>query len=214
MGLQLRWGFLTEKVRYLTSGRLSQGKRTVVHIYFQILQTLLNRKTMKKIFHTGDITGIGIGIPGPITEDGRVLKCANLGWGIFSVADELSRLTDVGNIKAGNDANVAALGEQWRGGGRGFDSIVMVTLGTGVGGGVIQNGRIITGANGAAGEIGHLKVNTGETCTCGCGGKGCLEQYSSATAIMRHARELVSETEEESYMRQFPKEKISRKRDI
>lgn len=106
---------------------------------------------------------------------------------------------------------MAALGEQWRGGGRGFDSIVMVTLGTGVGGGVIQNGRIITGANGAAGEIGHLKVNTRETCTCGCGGKGCLEQYSSATAIMRHARELVSETEEESYMRQFPKEKITGK---
>lgn len=119
-----------------------------------------------------------------------MLKCANLGWGIFSVADELGRLTDVGNIKAGNDANVAALGEQWRGGGRGFDSIVMVTLGTGVGGGVIQNGRILTGANGAAGEIGHLKVNTEETRTCGCGGKGCLEQYSSATAIMRHARSL------------------------
>ncbi len=171
----------------------------------------IKQKNNEKNISTGDITGIGIGIPGPITEDGRVLKCANLGWGIFSVADELSRLTDVGNIKAGNDANVAALGEQWCGGGRGFDSIVMVTLGTGVGGGVIQNGRIITGANGAAGEIGHLKVNTGETCTCGCGGKGCLEQYSSATAIMRHARELVSETEEESYMRQFPKEKITGK---
>ncbi len=129
-----------------------------------------------------DITGIGIGVPGPVTEDGRVLKCANLGWGIFSVADELSRLTGVTKVKAGNDANVAALGEQWRGGG-----------------------------NGAAGEIGHLKVNPHETNACGCGCRGCLEQYSSATAIMRHAREIISSTEEESYLRQFETEKITGK---
>ncbi|MFG6394672.1 MAG: ROK family glucokinase [Lachnospiraceae bacterium] len=168
-------------------------------------------KNNEKGISREEITGIGIGVPGPVTEDGRVLKCANLGWGIFSVTDELSHLTGVSNVKAGNDANVAALGEQWRGGGRGFDSIVMVTLGTGIGGGVIQNGKIFTGANGAAGEIGHIKVNINETATCGCGGKGCLEQYSSATGIMRHARELVSSTDEESYLRQFETEKITGK---
>lgn len=171
----------------------------------------IEAKNNEKNIPKEEITGIGIGVPGPVTEDGRVLKCANLGWGIFSVTDELSRLTGISNVKAGNDANVAALGEQWRGGGKGFDSIVMVTLGTGVGGGVIHNGRIITGCNGAAGEIGHLKVKMDETETCGCGGKGCLEQYSSATAIMRHARKLVSETEEESYLRQFETEKITGK---
>jgi len=146
-----------------------------------------------------DITGIGIGVPGPVTEDGRVLKCANLGWGIFSVADELSRLTGVTKVKAGNDANVAALGEQWRGGGKAFNAMV------------IHNGKIVTGCNGAAGEIGHLKVNPHETNACGCGGRGCLEQYSSATAIMRHAREIISSTEEESYLRQFETEKITGK---
>ncbi len=166
-------------------------------------------KNSEKNIAIEEIEGIGIGVPGPVTEDGRVLKCANLGWGVLSVTDELGRLTGISKVKAGNDANVAALGEQWRGGGRGFDSIVMVTLGTGVGGGVIQNGKILTGSNGAAGEIGHLKVNPHETATCGCGGHGCLEQYSSATAIMRHARKLVSETEEESYLRQFETEKIT-----
>lgn len=168
-------------------------------------------KNSEKNIAIEEIQGIGIGVPGPVTEDGRVLKCANLGWGVLSVTDELGRLTGIAKVKAGNDANVAALGEQWRGGGRGFNSIVMVTLGTGVGGGVIQNGKILTGSNGAAGEIGHLKVNPHETAICGCGGHGCLEQYSSATAIMRHARKLASETEEESYLKQFETEKITGK---
>lgn len=171
----------------------------------------IEEKNKEKNIPAGEIAGIGIGVPGPVTEDGRVLNCVNLGWGVFSVAGELSRLTGIANVKAGNDANVAALGEQWKGGGRGFDSIVMVTLGTGVGGGVIHNGRIVTGSNGAAGEIGHLKVNPGGTRTCGCGGHGCLEQYSSATAIMRKARELVNASGEDSYLRQFEPEKITGK---
>lgn len=160
-------------------------------------------KNQEKGIEVKDIVGIGMGVPGPITEDGRVLKCANLGWGIFSVADELRKLTGVNKIKVGNDANVAALGEQWRGGGRGFDSIVMITLGTGVGGGIILNGKILTGSNGAAGEIGHLTVNPKETRTCGCGKKGCLEQYSSATGITRMAAEKLEETDRPSELRQY-----------
>ncbi len=159
-------------------------------------------KNQEKGIEVKDIVGIGMGVPGPITEDGRVLKCANLGWGIFSVADELRKLTGVEKIKIGNDANVAALGEQWRGGGRGFDSIVMITLGTGVGGGVIINGKILTGSNGAAGEIGHLTVNPKETRTCGCGKKGCLEQYSSATGITRMTMEELEGTDKPSELRQ------------
>lgn len=158
-------------------------------------------KNQEKGIEVKDIVGIGMGVPGPITEDGRVLKCANLGWGIFSVADELRKLTGVEKIKVGNDANVAALGEQWRGGGRGFDSIVMITLGTGVGGGVIINGKILTGSNGAAGEIGHLTVNPKETRTCGCGKKGCLEQYSSATGITRMTMEELKGTDKPSELR-------------
>lgn len=167
------------------------------------IATAVKEKNEEKKISLEEVKGIGIGVPGPVTADGRVLKCANLGWGIFSVADKLSELTGVKNIKVGNDANVAALGEQWRGGGRGFNSIVMVTLGTGVGGGVIIDGKILTGSNGAAGEIGHLTVNPKETRTCGCGKKGCLEQYSSATGIMRAAVQKLSDSSEQSSMRQY-----------
>ncbi len=136
----------------------------------------------------GNIKGIGMGVPGPVTDDGVVLKCANLGWGVFSAKNELSSLTGVENVCVANDANIAALGEMWKGGGRGFDSIVMVTLGTGVGGGIIVRGKILTGAMGAGGEIGHLKVRSeNEEDSCNCGGKGCLEQYASATGIVRMA---------------------------
>jgi glucokinase len=163
----------------------------------------IDDKNQEKGIAKENILGIGMGVPGPVTEDGRVLKCANLGWGIFSVADELRKLTGVEKIRVGNDANVAALGEQWRGGGRGFDSIVMITLGTGVGGGIILNGKILTGSNGAAGEIGHLMVNPAETRSCGCGKKGCLEQYSSATGITRMSAEKLQESDRPSALRQY-----------
>lgn len=164
----------------------------------------IQQKNEERGIAQNEILGIGMGVPGPVNEDGVVLKCANLGWGIFSVAEELQKLTGVEKIKIGNDANVAALGEQWKGGGRGFNSIVMVTLGTGVGGGVVLNGKILTGSNGAAGEIGHLTVNIHEKNVCGCGKRGCLEQYSSATAIMRDARERVANTDTPSLLRDYP----------
>lgn len=154
-----------------------------------ILTDIVDSIEEKRAEREGNIKGIGVGIPGPVTDDGVVLKCANLGWDIFSVKNEIASLTGVGNVKVANDANVAALGEMWKGGGRGYDSIVMVTLGTGVGGGIIQQGKILTGSKGAGGEIGHTKVNPNETELCGCGNKGCLEQYASATGIVRMAKE-------------------------
>ncbi|RHR25647.1 ROK family protein [Clostridium sp. AF19-22AC] len=131
-----------------------------------------------------DVEGIGIGVPGPVGQDGTVFKCVNLGWDVFNVERELGELTGM-RVKAGNDANVAALGEMWQGGGKGCRNIVMITLGTGVGGGVIIDGHILAGYNGAAGEIGHLPMTDDETECCGCGKKGCLEQYASATGIVR-----------------------------
>ena len=154
-----------------------------------ILSDIVDSIEEKRETFEGNIKGIGVGIPGPVTADGTVLKCANLGWDVFSVSNKLASLTGVGNVKVGNDANVAALGEMWKGGGRGYDSIVMVTLGTGVGGGVILQGKILTGCKGAGGEIGHMKVNMDETRVCGCGNKGCLEQYASATGIVNMAKE-------------------------
>lgn len=142
----------------------------------------------KRAEKDGNIMGIGIGVPGPVTDDGIVLKCSNIHWPVLNVRGKLSELTGIAKVKVGNDANVAALGEMWKGGGRGFDSIVMITLGTGVGGGIIIGGKILTGAKGAGGEIGHTKVRWDETETCGCGGKGCLEQYVSAKGIVRMAK--------------------------
>lgn len=133
------------------------------------------------------IIGIGIGVPGPVTSKGVVNGCNNLGWGKIDVQKILMELTGF-PVKAGNDANVAALGECWMGGGKGYDNMVMVTLGTGVGGGIIVNGKLVSGANGVAGEIGHMVLNRDESVRCTCGKYGCVEQYCSATGIVRTAR--------------------------
>ncbi len=133
------------------------------------------------------ILGLGIGVPGPVDPKGVVNKCINLGWGVFNVAQELSELTGF-PVKAGNDANVAALGEFWQGGGQGGDSMVFVTLGTGVGGGIVVDGKLLHGAHGSGAEIGHLCINPHETLPCSCGNYGCAEQYCSATGIVRLAK--------------------------
>ena len=130
------------------------------------------------------LIGIGVGVPGPVAPDGTVNRCVNLGWGVFNIEKALSQLTGL-PVKAGNDATVAALGECWRGGGQGCDSMVLATLGTGVGGGVVVGGKVVHGIHGAGGEIGHIVLNREETESCGCGKKGCAEQYCSATGIVR-----------------------------
>ncbi len=134
-----------------------------------------------------DIIGIGVGVPAPVTSDGVVNGSANLGWKYKEVKRELEELSGLKTV-VGNDANVAALGEMWKGGGAGETNMIMVTLGTGVGGGIIIDGKILVGATGAGGEIGHICVNYDETDHCGCGNCGCLEQYASATGIVRLAK--------------------------
>ncbi len=202
-GTSVKMGFFDQEGQVLEKWEIPTRRENSGEEILPDIARSIQAKNTEKGLSIEDILGIGMGVPGPITEDGRVLKCVNLGWGIFSVAEKVRELTGVEKVKVGNDANVAALGEQWRGGGRGFDSIVMVTLGTGVGGGVVLNGKILTGANGAAGEIGHLPVKAGESRVCGCGKKGCLEQYSSATGLMRKARELVENTDRPSMMRDY-----------
>lgn len=156
------------------------------------------------------VAGVGLGAPGPIDAKGTVYDAVNLGWGTFSITDTLSGLLDI-PVKAGNDANVAALGEMWKGGGKGCKNLVAVTLGTGVGGGIIVNGEMLTGANGAGGEIGHIHVQDGEEEACNCESKGCLEQYASATGIVRLARRKLAESTEPSILRKRPVEILSAK---
>lgn len=163
--------------------RTQENGRYILPDIADAIEAKMEEKNISRL----DIEGIGMGVPGPVSPDGTVLKCVNLGWGVFNVEEELNRLTGF-KIKAGNDANVAALGEMWQGGGKGYKNLVMVTLGTGVGGGVIIDEKILPGAVGAAGEIGHIPMRDDETETCGCGKKGCLEQYASATGIVRLTR--------------------------
>lgn len=187
MGMFSHTGELLEKWEIPT--RVDEDEQTD-----RILPDIAASIEEKRAEKNGNIVGIGLGIPGPVTDDGTVLKCANIHWPVFNVKEKLFDLTGVANIRVGNDANVAALGEMWKGGGRGFDSIVMVTLGTGVGGGVILGGKILTGTKGAAGEISHMTVEYDEEETCNCGTKGCLEQYASATGIVRLAKKQMVET--------------------
>ena len=154
-----------------------------------------------------DITGAGMGVPGPVMPDGYVEVCVNLGWRDLNPQKELSSLLDGIHVKSGNDANVAALGEMWQGGGKGYSDLVMVTLGTGVGGGVIIDQKIIAGKHGLGGEIGHICVNREEEDACGCGLHGCLEQYASATGIAKLARKALSGEHEETVLHGEPSAK-------
>lgn len=148
-----------------------------------------------------DIQGVGVGAPGPVDDEGTIYKAVNLGWGVFNISQTLGPRLDL-PVKAANDANVAAFGEMWQGGGKGHDNIVAVTLGTGVGGGIIVNGNILTGSTGAGGEIGHIHIEDNEPESCGCQNHGCLEQYASATGVVRLARRRLEQDDVPSALRE------------
>ncbi|MBP5159011.1 MAG: ROK family glucokinase [Lachnospiraceae bacterium] len=168
-----------------------------------IAESLLKKMDEKGITKEA-VFGVGIGVPGPVTPDGTVVKGTNLGWGVFNVKEALHDLTGI-ECFATNDANAAALGEMRMGGGKGLSSGVFITLGTGVGGGIIVDGKVRNGARGGCGEIGHICVNPDETEICGCGGHGHLEQYASATGLVRLAVKRLEESDEETSLRGYEK---------
>ena len=147
-----------------------------------------------------DVLGIGVGAPGPINDEGTINRAVNLGWDVINIPKEIGKCLNI-PVKAANDANIAAFGEMWKGGGKGCKNLVAVTLGTGVGGGIIVDGKILTGAIGAGGEIGHMHIQDDETDSCGCGNKGCLEQYASATGVVRLAKRRLEKDEKPSLLR-------------
>ena len=173
------------------------------HILPDIASAILKYMEQKNI-SKDDIIGAGIGVPGSVNNLGIVAGCDNLGWGHFNVKDALEPLLGM-PVVAGNDATVAALGECWKGGGQGYKSMVLVTLGTGVGGGIIIDGKPVHGSTGAGGEIGHMVLNRNETAKCGCGKSGCVEQYCSATGIARLTRLALAETDTPSSLRALEK---------
>lgn len=153
----------------------------------------ISGKLAEKAISHDQVLGIGLCVPGPVDAHCTVNKCVNLGWGVFNLKERMNALLpDIPHVAAGNDANVAALGELWQGGGMGHRSAVLFTLGTGVGGGVVLDGKIVAGANGGAGEVGHITVEPRETASCGCGKHGCLEQYASANGIVRMGKEILN----------------------
>jgi glucokinase len=170
------------------------------HILPDVAETVL-QKIAEKGIAKEEVAGVGIGVPGPVNDKGELPRAVNLHWGYKNIKEELGGLTGL-LVEAGNDANVAALGELWKGGGAGYRSLLMVTLGTGVGGGVIINERIVAGANGAAGEIGHAHVDDTIQEPCNCGNCGCLEQVASATGIVRLAKEALAADDRPSLLRE------------
>ncbi len=203
-GTSVKCGLFTVEGKLLDKWEVPTRKEENGRFILQDVADELKKRLWDSDLKPEDIKGIGIGVPGPVQPDGYVHICVNLGWKDLYPAKELQELMG-GMIpcEVGNDANVAALGEMWQGGGKGHDSILMVTLGTGVGGGLIMDGKIVTGVHGAGAEIGHIHVRDGETEPCNCGGYGCLEQVASATGIAREAMRALKQSEMESSMRRF-----------
>ena len=150
-----------------------------------------------------DVYGIGMGIPGPVDKDGNVEVCVNLFWNNFNPAEEMRKFFPHAYIQTGNDANVAALGEFVQGAGRKYKTMMLITLGTGVGGGIILNGDIVLGASGLAGEIGHIAVGSKDSGNCNCGNCGCVDQFASATGIVRRMKKILAENEGVSQLRKM-----------
>lgn len=194
LGLFSTEGDLLEKWEIPTV--TEDGGKAILPDIARSIQKMMDEREMAR----DEVVGVGIGAPGPIDSEGTVYGAVNLGWGTFSIKKELQTLLNV-PVEAGNDANVAALGEMWQGGARGYENVVMVTLGTGVGGGIIVGSRILPGATGAGGEIGHMHVNDKEEIACNCGNHGCLEQYVSATGVVRLAKEKLAESDRPSMLR-------------
>ena len=199
-GTTVKLGFFTVEGELLDKWEITTRKDEGGRFILPDVAASIEAKITEKDVDKAEVAGVGIGVPGPVKDDGTVLRCVNLGWGVFNVEEEVEKLLGL-PAKVGNDANMASLGEMWQGGGKGFSSIVMVTLGTGVGGGIIINGKMLYGTNGAGGEIGHICVNDDETEVCGCGKKGCLEQYTSATGITRMAERALNNTDRASKLR-------------
>lgn len=172
-----------------------QGKYILSDIAASVTEYIVQKNIRKET-----LIGVGIGVPGPVSHEGVVNRCINLGWGVFNISRELSGLVGL-PVKAGNDATVAALGECWMGGGKGYRNAVFATLGTGVGGGIIIEGQALHGAHGSGAEIGHMVINREETEACNCGKYGCVEQYCSATGVVRLAKRYLAACDTPSSLR-------------
>ncbi|MCD8050339.1 MAG: ROK family glucokinase [Clostridiales bacterium] len=203
-GTTVKMGLFTTKGKLLDKWEIpTRTERDGGNILPDVAKAIVS-KLIEEDISTEDVEGVGIGVPGPVDDNNTVYRCVNLGWGQFNIKERMNELLpQIPNVAAANDANVAALGELWQGGAKDHKSAVMFTLGTGVGGGVVLNEKIVAGANGGAGEVGHMTVNPYESVPCGCGKCGCLEQYASANGIVRMAKVMLAASDKYSALREM-----------
>ena len=208
-GTTVKIGLVAENGEIVTRWEIPTRKGSDPAGLLEDVKTSLENCMAERKIEKADILGIGMAAPGPVTEDGVLHGCVNIGWGDVDLDDLAEDVIGISPVRIGNDARVAALGEAAYGAGKDAESMLMVTLGTGVGGGVVLGGKILMGMSGVAGEIGHMTIDPYETETCGCGKKGCLEQYASATGMVRAAERFLKEKDLDSVLRQ--KEAVSAK---
>ncbi|MGE5701412.1 MAG: ROK family glucokinase [Clostridia bacterium] len=194
MGLFTTSGTLMNKREQPTLVEL--GEDRVIERIAHMVEQLLNQTGVAK----NEIRGIGIGVPGPVdAASGVVHQAVNLHWKQTPLKAKMEHATGL-PVFVENDANAAALGEMWQGAGAGATDLVMITLGTGVGGGIIVNGHIIHGVNGVGGEIGHISLEPTTGPICNCGKRGCLETYASASGIIRAGLEMANSGQSEALL--------------
>lgn len=191
-GTSIKIGFVTQSgvifEKWEIPTNIENNGQLIVHDVWTSVEEKLSMHDLTK----ENLLGIGVGAPGFINgETGLVYRAVNIGWENFPLSDQFRDLTNL-PVFVANDANVAALGENWQGAGQQASNLLAVTLGTGVGGGVIVDGSIVSGENGTAGEIGHITVEpNGDRCNCG--RNGCLETITSATGIVRQGMQMIKD---------------------
>ena len=200
-GTTVKLGLFDKEGRLLEKWEIPTNKENAGEAILPDTAKSILAKMQERQISQDDLAGIGIGAPGAYDREGNLIgRSVNLGWSDLSIPEKMKEYFDV-PIKAVNDANAAAFGEMWMGAGKGYQNMVLVTLGTGVGGGIIVNEQLVTGANGAGGEIGHIHIEDNETECCNCKNKGCLEQYASATGLVRLAKRRLAKDDAPSILR-------------
>ncbi len=200
-GTTIKMGFFTVDGELLEKWEIPTRTENNSENVLPDIAAAIDSKLAEKGIPKEEVSGVGFGVPGPVTKEGVIQMNANLGWRNKNAAKELGELTGL-FCMGGNDVKTAGLGEMWKGGAAEYKDAVFITIGTGVGAAIIADGKVILGAKGAAGEVGHIKVDMEETEACGCGGIGCAEQYASAPGIVKMAKRKLAECDTPSSLRE------------
>ena len=209
-GTNTVFGIVDARGTIIASGSIKTNKFNEVEDYVNELHTELFR-LLEQNNATDKIMGIGVGAPNGNYFNGTIEFAPNLPWrGVIPLAQMLTDRFGI-PVSLTNDANAAAIGEMTYGAARGLKDFIMITLGTGVGSGIVVNGQLVNGHDGFAGELGHVIVRPNNGRLCGCGRTGCLEAYTSATGVARTAREFLEVRNDPSSLRQIPIQDITSK---